>query len=199
MSKLEGHYKPRPFVCDGNPLSCEVFIVGFNAATEMDASFWGFWNKKEGFDKSKWFDQYVQERMDKPLKPGKTRRNKVSSTRQRIGWISEAARPAKCLETNLYTRATPEAKDLNVNDMDSSIFEFLLAEIKPKVIFSHGKDARQHLQLLTGMVIPENQVVEVLLFGEKTKIFSTSHLSRGWSRLKSIELGAKLNELVKNK
>ena len=28
---------PRPFVCDGDPLKSSIFIVGFNAATEMKA------------------------------------------------------------------------------------------------------------------------------------------------------------------
>lgn len=194
-SALEGHFKPRPFVCDGNPYICDVFIVGFNAATEMDADFWEFWHEEDGFSKGKWFDAYVAERAEMPLKPGKTRRNKVSSTRQRIEWIVTAAKPSNCLETNLYSKATPEAKDLSKDEMDSSVFELLLNEFKPKVIFSHGADARKHLELLSGITLPEGEVVEIFLFGMKTRVLSKSHLSRGWSKDRSIETGIFLHKL----
>lgn len=30
----------RPFVCEGPPLACPVFIVGYNPATEMTADWW---------------------------------------------------------------------------------------------------------------------------------------------------------------
>jgi hypothetical protein len=34
----------RPFVCDGSPLECEAFLVGFNPRTLMSKEFWKFWN-----------------------------------------------------------------------------------------------------------------------------------------------------------
>lgn len=38
-------FHDRPFVCDGSPLDCQVFIVGINAASSMTEDFWdsGFW------------------------------------------------------------------------------------------------------------------------------------------------------------
>ena len=164
----------------------------------MKANFWKFWSLDRGFDKKKWFEAYVNERMDKPLKPGKIRRNKVSATRQRIAWITDASKPSECLETNLYTIATPEAIDLEKTDMDSSVFEFLLNEIKPMVVFSHGIPAREHMELLSGDRISEGEIVETMLFGTKTKILSMSHLSRGWSKQRSIDVGVKLNKLCTN-
>ena len=46
--------RARPFVCEGSPLDCEIFIVGFNPATEM-GDFWQFWRTGYGFDKNAWF------------------------------------------------------------------------------------------------------------------------------------------------
>ena len=40
----------RPFVCDGSPLDCRVFIVGFNPASALDEDFWKFWDPSIGFD-----------------------------------------------------------------------------------------------------------------------------------------------------
>ena len=34
----------RPFVCEGSPLGCEAFLVGFNPASEMSIDFWDFWS-----------------------------------------------------------------------------------------------------------------------------------------------------------
>lgn len=96
--------RPRPFVCEGNPLDCDIFIVGFNAATEMKANFWDFWSTEVGFNKQRWLDEYRKERAVKPLAPGKTRRNKISATRQRIEWMVSATSPHRCLETNLYAK-----------------------------------------------------------------------------------------------
>jgi len=195
---LKGLDKPRPFVCNGSPYDSEIFIVGFNAATEMQADFWEFWCDKKGFLKEKWFDCYITERANKPLKPGKRRRNRVSNTRQRIEWIASASTPSKCLEKNIYSKATTEAKELKKEDMDSSVFEYLLSEIKPRVVFSHGLDARKHLELLSGSAIQEGSVTEITLFGTKTKVLSMSHLSRGWSEGSSKDTGVYLNQLCTN-
>ena len=74
----------RPFVCDGSPLTCDVFIVGFNPATTMSADFWQFWSPGMGFDKVAWFEAYKKDRQHKPLKPGKRRRKAVSPSRGMI-------------------------------------------------------------------------------------------------------------------
>ena len=46
----------RPFVCEGYPMECDVFIVGINPATAMQSDFWSFWDNDQ-FDKRKWFEQ----------------------------------------------------------------------------------------------------------------------------------------------
>ena len=99
---------------------------------------------------------------------------------------------------NIYSKATTEAKELKKEDMDSSVFEYLLSEIKPRVVFSHGQDARKHLELLSGSAIQEDSVTEITLFGTKKKVLSMSHLSRGWSEGSSKDTGVYLNQLCTN-
>ena len=42
FDKLKSYPDPRPFVCDGNPLDCNIFIVGINPATKMEMNFENF-------------------------------------------------------------------------------------------------------------------------------------------------------------
>lgn len=136
----------RPFVCDGSPLTCDVFIVGFNPATTMSADFWQFWRPGMGFDKVAWFEAYKKDRQLKPLKPGKTRRNVVSGSRGAIEMIIEGASPYRCLETNIYSASTEQAADLATQQRVTAPFDFLLANIMPRVIVAHGIDAVEHIR-----------------------------------------------------
>ena len=170
----------RPFVCDGSPLTSDVFIVGFNPATTMSADFWQFWRPGVGFDKVAWFDTYKEERQLKPLKPGKTRRNTVSPTRRVIDLVLAGASPYRCLETNIYSAPTEQAADLTTRQRNSAPFDFLLANIKPRVIVAHGIDAVEHIRKMN----------------VDAKVFSVSHFSRGWSHEAARALGVKVrNEL----
>jgi hypothetical protein len=182
--RLEGAIgKPattRPFVCEGSPLDCRVFIVGFNPATEMAADFWEFWTPGYGFDKAAWFDAYKAERLNKPLRAGKTRRSAVSPTRRVIDWICDAAAPTKCLETNIFSTASTDMNSLSGDHRDAAIFRFLVEAVKPSVIVAHGKDAGQ----------------EAERFSDHAKILAVPHFSRGWSEKKARELGAEIRLLA---
>lgn len=188
---LNNQEKPRPFVCDGNPLECQIFIVGFNAATEMDASFWDFWSPERGFDKSAWMEAYIKERAEK-TSTEKKRRTKISATRLRIEWMTEIFGLVHCLETNLYSKATKRAKDLRNEDKDCSVFTFLLKKIQPKVIFLHGAPTRKDFGSMFNITIEKDQMVEISLFGNETKVIAKQHLSLGWSKEKSIDFGKEL-------
>lgn len=133
--------KMRPFVCDGSPLECQAFIVGFNPATAMSEDFWKFWDTGRGFNKAAWLDAYKKERQLRPLRPGQTRRNVVSRTRRGIEWVVEDASPIRCLETNIYAAPTERAADLALEQRLTAPFDFLLKKIKPRVILAHGADA----------------------------------------------------------
>jgi hypothetical protein len=165
----------RPFVCDGSPLDCKVFIVGFNPATPMPQDFWQFWKPGVGFDKSAWLEAYKQDRQTRPLRPGQTRRNPVSNTRRVIDWITTAVAPIRCLETNIY--ATPTEAAAALDNKDTRPFEFLLRAIQPRLLVVHGNDAAQHIQ----QVAPSIPTLP-----------PQPHFSRGWSKTAAQELAAKI-------
>ena len=74
LEKLIGkHSTQRPFICDGYPLDCDIFIIGINPATSTEKEFWEFWNGDK-FNKDKWFKNYIYERKDKHYKISPTRR-----------------------------------------------------------------------------------------------------------------------------
>ncbi|WP_292188996.1 hypothetical protein [Mesorhizobium sp.] len=131
----------RPFVCEGSPLTCEVFLVGFNPATEMRTDFWEFWRPGYGYDKVAWFQRYLEERAAKPLKPGKTRRQRISATRRNIECFVEGAAGAQVLETNIYAKASDDMKSLDLASREIAPFRFLLETVRPKAMVVHGKPA----------------------------------------------------------
>ncbi|MDE0041636.1 MAG: hypothetical protein OXT74_06350, partial [Candidatus Poribacteria bacterium] len=145
----------RPFVCEGSPFECEAFIVGFNPASEMSVDFWNFWSDSHGFDKCSWFEAYKAERRNRPLKPGKTRRNEISNTRRVIQWVIDEANPTKCLETNIYAKPSESKPDLKrllktmsleERNRITAPFDYLLHQITPKLVVAHDEDAAKYLQ-----------------------------------------------------
>jgi len=190
---LKAYDKPRPFVCDGNPIECKVFIVGINAATKMKNDFWMFWSDNYGFKKKEWLEAYIIERSLEKMKPGKTRRNKLSNTRRVIECLVKTISPIKTIETNLFVKPTKTSKELNFEERESLIFEYLVQTIKPKVIFIHGNEVKEYLEKLYKIKIIKDNVNIIELLGIKTIIISMNHLSRGWSKQKTIDTG----ELIK--
>jgi hypothetical protein len=170
----------RPFVCDGSPLECGVFIVGFNPATEMADDFWKHWRPGYGFDKELWFEAYKDQRHARPLKPGKTRRTKVSNTRRVIEWIVEAASPIRCLETNIYSAATARAIDLTGGQRTTDPFSFLVKAIRPKIVVAHGKLAE---------IAVRKRFSDI-----QAHVIAVSHFSRGWSADKARCLGTQIKD-----
>lgn len=146
----------------------------------MSADFWQFWRPGVGFDRVAWFEGYKKDRQLKPLKPGKTRRNAVSPSRRVIEMILEGASPYRCLETNIYSASTEQAADLATQQRITAPFDFLLANIKLRVIVAHGVDAVGHIQKMK----------------VDAKVLPVSHFSRGWSHEAAVALGVKIkNEL----
>jgi hypothetical protein len=157
----------RPFVCDGSPFECKVFIVGFNAATEIPVSFWKHWHPGFGFCKQAWFADYL-----------KHRDGRVSNTRRVIDLAVAAVKSTSCLETNLYAVATPRATDLARESRTTKIFEFLLRAIRPEVVVVHGKDAADHAKSMG--------------IRRTAKVIEKPHFSRGWSNEDAIKLGRRI-------
>lgn len=187
----------RPFVCEGSPLRCTIFIVGLNPATELKRSFWDFWRADYGFNKTEWFEVYKEERRKKPLKQGKTRRNEVSNTRRVIKWMVDEAVPEPCLETNIYSKPSEETCDLEDKNRVTKPFDFLLKEIQPKVLLVHGDKAIKHIESTFRKCLIKDDIVEVNTEWGCTKILAVPHLSRGWSRVRAQETGRRLKAAVR--
>jgi len=141
---------------------------------------------------------YKVERQQKPLALGKTRRHTLSNTRRVIEWIVEAAKPAKCLETNLYARATAQSADLQATDRDAKIFEYLLSAIRPKVVLVHGRDAAQHVEAMCGVHLEINTSAAIPLESAIVHVTAVPHLSRGWSKTRAKAVGEQLREASKS-
>jgi hypothetical protein len=176
----------RPFVCDGDPHGCAAFLVGFNPAS--DVPFWRFWSNETGFDKSAWFECYRKQRELAPLKDGRTRRQVVSATRQRIELIVDAAKPIRMLETNLYARATKQASDLAKADRNPDPFAFLLREIAPRVLLLHGKEVKEAFEARYHQPLTDT-FSSMVIEGHDMRVAGVRHLSRGTSHSRATELG----------
>jgi hypothetical protein len=132
--------KLRPFVCDGSPLCCKVFIVGFNPATTMSVGFWEFWERRVGFNKDKWLKAYEKDRQRQRKRPR-------SNTRRVLDLIAcELGSALRCLETNIYWTPSRRASDLQRHQRGpqaSDNLRWLLIELNPRVIVVHGKGANK--------------------------------------------------------
>lgn len=166
----------RPFVCEGSPLKCRIFIVGHNPATPSDRDLWSDWGP-HGFDKAKWMRAYLEERANRPLKPGKTFRPKVSPSRRVIDQVIAAA-GVPILETNIFAGPSPDMQSLRKRDI--APFLYLVETLKPAFLVTHGKAA-------------EEAVIQLSFAGE---VISVPHFSRGWSGEKAAELGRRLREKI---
>lgn len=170
----------RPFVCDGSPLDAEIFLVGFNPATQMNADFWSFWRPDWGFDKTAWRETYEKERAARPLKPGKKFRPKISPTRANIEAFVDGAAPTAVLETNIFAIASETKPELAMENRDSRTFRYLVKRINPRVIVTHGVDAQKAVDCLE----------------TTARIVRVPHLSRGWKRSSVRDLGKSTAETV---
>jgi hypothetical protein len=160
-----------PFVCDGSPLECQIFLVGFNPAAEMDTDFWAFWQPGRGYDKAAWYSRYKTDRAARPLKRGKGLA--VTPTRRNIDAFLEGAGSVRVLETNIYSGPSTDMRNLDVGGRESAPFHFLLEAIRPKVVVTHGREA--------------NDLMSRLYFGGRVMPFQ--HFSRGVSRDAARALG----------
>ena len=190
----------RPFVCEGSPLECEVFIVGTNPATEMSIAPWEHWSDDYGFrkyGKGNWFEAYKEERRNRPLKPGRTRRNKVSRTRRRINLVIEGAHPVKCLETNIYAKPSENEDELKAFLVPLSCdeqkrliapFDYLLEQIKPKLVVAHGECSQEYLR-------QQCQTLEALGCEKWCEDHFASRGREGYTNAKAEALGCRIHKL----
>ena len=179
----------RPFVCEGSPLACRVFLVGANPATSLGLDFWRFWQSGYGFRKAEWLRAYTETRHQRGKKG-------YSPTRRILERVISAAAPVHCLETNIYAGATPALRDLSTKERETDSFDFLLRSVRPVAVVAHGSDAARHVQTLFGVELPTERTVPAPSPWGEVHLLAVPHFSRGWSYVKADQLGRDLQALA---
>jgi uracil-DNA glycosylase len=178
LQKIEKRLPGRtswPFLCRGSPLTCRIFIVGANPATQDEMRFWDFWTPGSGFRKT----EFLRERGGQ------------SKTRTCIEIFSDAAGRNITLETNIYPYATPKKKDLIPEQKRTDIFEYLLHTIKPRIVLAHGNEAKQFFSE-RGITLVEDRLKSINLDGLRIKLLPRKHLSYHTSHEEARKIGQKL-------
>lgn len=129
---IDSNNNLRPFICDGSPLECNIFIVGINPATSLNKPFFNYYNLSV-FDKKKWMIDYCESRRNK--------KTLISPTRKKIeNLVNDIFGENKCLETNIYSYPSIDLKSLDNKFKSTEIINFLIDSIRPKALFIHGKN-----------------------------------------------------------
>ncbi|KQZ56274.1 hypothetical protein ASD54_25365 [Rhizobium sp. Root149] len=162
----------RPFVCEGSPLECEIFLVGIEPATPLRKGFWDFWKPGYGFDRETWLVTYLQERRD----AGK---QNASPTRRNMDHFIAGTDGCKVLETNVFAGARPRYR--RDGSEVRAPFRFLLEAVQPKVIFVHGGPARKEIASMS-LSIP---------------VMEANHLCYQTTKEKAREYGRHAKELAR--
>jgi len=175
----------RPFLCEGSPLRCELFLAGLNPRTRTP--FWPFWSVPYGCSKKRWLDAYLQ------------REGQLGRTREHIEILLRALAPIRCLETNIFCVWSDRMSELAEEHRSTIVFDFLLTSIKPRVIFVHGRRAISHMERITGSALPLNQFRTVQVGNRETSVFPTHHLSYQLSRAGCRRLAERIRRYVLSK
>ena len=80
----------RPFLCDGSPLKCRIFIVGTNSAREVEKPFWSYWSDSYGFKKAR--DIVLQLIIDDGV-PSRGHRTNIFNTTFKVTGVAIAKHP----------------------------------------------------------------------------------------------------------
>jgi hypothetical protein len=118
----------RPLLCEGNPLTCAVALVGANPRTTTP--FWRFWNGERGMDRRSWIDEYLKQH-------GKFERSRSAIER----FIPKVE--ARVVELNAYADWSNRLADLEHARRTSEVLAFVLRSVRPKVIICAGKHAQR--------------------------------------------------------
>jgi hypothetical protein len=147
----------RPFVCHGSPIGCEVAEVGINPGT--DTPFWPYWRVPMGFDKAAWLADYL------------ARNGRLKPTRDRIEVFCQAIAPLRCLELNLFHHYSHDEASLAKKHRDTSLFDFMLGLIKPRVLLVHGSNPTRHLERLLGVTLLKDSFTSASYLGAPIEVF----------------------------
>jgi hypothetical protein len=174
----------RPFLCDGSPFGCKVFVVGVNPGT--DIPLWPYWSVERGCDKKGWLQAYL------------AKHNRLRPTRKRLERLYETLAPVRALETNVFNQFSRRETDLGTEQRSTEVFdvlsEFLLPRLEPHVVFVHGGSAIRHLERLTSTKIIRGEFIRVCYKGVAFEVRARDHLSYQCSMKEVEELGRELRD-----
>jgi hypothetical protein len=187
----------RPYISDGAPTDCKVFIVGCNPATAMETSFSKYILDDRGtFDLKAFMNDYTAERGRQKTKTGR-QKSEITPTRRNLEEIRNGASPTQILETNVYSLPSPRQADLS--DRNTNIFKFLVGRIKPEKIVLHGDKAKQAFEKLynctlvpTSFKSPRLTWNPVKVDGKTCSVLALPHLAYGCSRPEARRIGESL-------
>lgn len=176
----------RPFLCEGSPLECKIVIIADEPVTTLKHNFWEFWEPGYGFKKHLWFEAYRKER----IQAGDTEETR---TRTRINLIVEAAKPVKCLDTNINA----------VPDKNKEMIDFLTQAIEPRVIVVVNALPRIEVKELLKVTLPEPGERQRRAGPEPVQcewgmvqMLSIAYFPRWWSEKSASDLGQELAALA---
>lgn len=174
----------RPFLCEGSPLECDLFVVGNNPGTETP--FWEYWKLPYGCRKSLWLKDFW-----------KRHAGEQKPVRRYMEVIFSELSGVNYLETNAYAPWSKWTSDLGKHQLSTEVFEFLLETIQPKLVFAFAAHAKKYLRKKVGREIEDDVATPVKLLGFETHILLTP--SRPalmvWGDDKSRAVGKRLRKI----
>jgi hypothetical protein len=150
----------RPFLCEGSPLDCDLFVVGNNPGTETP--FWDYWELPYGCRKSRWLKRFWE------LHAGERK-----PVRSNMEIIFSQLDGVNYLETNAYPPWSRMTTDLKKHEKNNEVFEFLLETIQPKLVFAFAAHPKKYLRKKVDCEIEDDVVTPVNLLGFDTHVLLT--------------------------
>lgn len=191
LEKIEGRLPSPiswPFLCDGSPLKCRIFIVGFNPARKVEKPFWSFWTDSRGFKKA----EFIREL--KKLDGG------LTLTRERIEIIANAVGQRVTLNTNIYSKSTRKKRELTKKDRKTDVIEYLLKTIRLEIVLAYGTDAkdffRKHCRdFVENSVTPQKITWDAWQW--QFRLLCSPHLVfRGWKHQEANEEAKRIGQAL---
>ncbi len=157
----------RPLLCEGDPLTCTVALVGANPGTTTP--FWTFWSDESGMNRRSWIETYKADH------DGRVRRSRAAIERF-VPLVS-----ARVVELNAHVAHSKRIAALPIRLRTTDVLDFVLSVIKPKVIVCAGANASRAVE---GIDLPWRPAVL------KTKHFIY------WGKASEWQLAADVNRLL---
>ena len=157
----------RPLLCEGDPLTCTVALVGANPGTTTP--FWPFWNGEQGMDRRNWINAYLKQH------DGKFGRSRSAIER----FVPQVA--ARVVELNAFHAQSKRIADLERSRRNTEVMAFVLNSVRPKIIVcagAHALNAVKELRLTwTPAVLKERHFIY-------------------WGRNSELDLAGRINGLL---